>query len=100
VLEVERSLRAAPVHITRSLVKFVGRCSNRTGVIVHNLVRDSRLAEASPGRGGALRMIGSLSGLFVADVQDNRMVAIVVRLARGAIAMVVQICEGRQPPSR
>jgi tetratricopeptide (TPR) repeat protein len=54
----------------------------QTTVIAHNLIRDSRLAGASPGRGGALRMIGFLSGLFVADVQDNRMGGIVVRSAR------------------
>jgi hypothetical protein len=44
-------------------------------------------------------MIGFLSGLFVADVQYNRIVGIVGRLAlvRDSDG---QICEGRQPPSR
>ena len=51
------------------------------GVIPHTLVRGGRLAEASLGRGGALRIIGFLSGLFVADMQYNRIVGIVIRLA-------------------
>jgi hypothetical protein len=57
-----------------------------TGVIPHNLVRDGRLTEVSPGRGGALRFIGFLSGSFVADVQYKLSFAWGLR----AIAMVAQ----------
>ena len=37
--------------------------------------------KASPGTGGALRIIVFLSGLFVADLQYNRIARIVIRLA-------------------
>jgi hypothetical protein len=50
----------------------VARWDTGQSVIAHNLVRDGRLAEASPGRVGALRIIGFLSGLFVTDVHCNR----------------------------
>jgi hypothetical protein len=43
-------------------------------VVRHNPVRESRLAEGAPGRGGAHCF---LSGLFVADGQYNRVVGIV-----------------------
>jgi hypothetical protein len=54
----------------------------RQGVLVvtHNLVRESCLAEGAPGRGGALRIISFLCGLFVVGVQYNRVEGIVGRL--------------------
>ena len=46
------------------------------------LVTSSAMADSQKHRqGGALRIIGFLSGLFVADVQYNGIAGIVVRLA-------------------
>ena len=61
----------------------VARCRRVSSAVTpDDLVRDGRLAEASPGRGGVLRIIGFLSGLFVADVH-YRIVEIMIRLALG-----------------